>query len=227
MSPQDEYLLLHDVVPRLRSAIRIAVAHVGSEDDTELLQDGTLMAAKILTNATRKGKRVTAGNVAFYTLQHLKSGRGTVGYSGVDVLASGTQLNGRSTVSSIHEEVPMYSETDATVPVSELMSTDGEDPSTKATRKLDWQEFYRSQDRNGRQLLNCMAEGCETPQISRKLKLTRLAVRERTDQLRTAVKSFFGDGVLAEVCRAPQWFNDLRAVKEHLACRGERSWQTH
>jgi hypothetical protein len=27
--------------------------------------------------ANRNGKRVTAGNIAFYTLQHLKSGRGT------------------------------------------------------------------------------------------------------------------------------------------------------
>ena len=152
MSPENEYLLLHDVVPRLRSAIRIAVAHVGTEDDTELLQDGTVMAAKILSSATRKGKHVTAGNVAFYTLQHLKSGRRTVGYSSVDVLASGTQLNGRSTVSSIQEEVPMCAETDETVPVSELLSTDAEDPSTKATRKLDWEQFYGTQDRNARQL---------------------------------------------------------------------------
>ncbi len=227
MSPENEYLLLHDVVPRLRSAIRIAVAHVGSEDTQELLQDGIVMAAKILTSATRKGKRVTAGNVAYYTLQHLRSGRRTVGYSSVDVLASGTQLNGRSAVGSIHEEVPMSSETDETVPVSELLSRDEEDPSTKATRRLDWQEFYRTQDRNGRQLLTCIAEGQSPREIADQLKLTRLAVRERTDQLRTAVKSFFGDGVIAEVCRSPQWFNDLRAVKEHLAWRGDRNWQTH
>ncbi len=45
MSFESEYLLLHDVVPRLRSAIRIAVSHVGSEDDAELSQDGTVMAA--------------------------------------------------------------------------------------------------------------------------------------------------------------------------------------
>jgi hypothetical protein len=227
MSPENENLLLHDVVPRLRSATRIAVAHVGSEDDAELLQDGSVMAAKILTSATRKGKRVTAGNVAYYTLQHLKSGRRTVGGSSVDVLASGTQLNGRSTVSSIHEEVPMCADTDETVPVSELMSRDEEDPCTKATRKLDWEQFYGTQDRNGRLLLTFIAQGCETPEISRKLKLTRLAVRERTDQLRTDLKSFFGLAVIADVCRSPQWFNDLRAVREHLACRGERSWLTH
>jgi hypothetical protein len=64
MSPENEYLLLHDVVSRLRSAIPVAVAHVGSEDDAELLQDGTVMAAEILTNAHRNGKRLIAGKVA-------------------------------------------------------------------------------------------------------------------------------------------------------------------
>jgi len=121
----------------------------------------------------------------------------------------------------------MSAETDETVPVSELMSRDEEDPSTKATRKLDWQQFHRTQDQHNRQLLACLAEGCDTRAITGKLKLTRLAVRRRTDQRRTALKLFFGDGVLAEVCRSRQWFNDLRAVKEHLASRGERNWQTH
>jgi len=64
-------------------------------------------------------------------------------------------------------------------------------------------------------------------EIAGKLKLTRLAVRRRTDQLRTAFKLFFGDGVIAEVCPSPHWYNDLRAMKEHLACRCERNWQTH
>jgi len=175
----------------------------------------------------RGDKQVTAGNAACYTLPHLKSGRRTVGGSVADVLVSGTQLKGRSTVSSLHEEALMSAETDETVPVSELMSRDEEDPSTKATRKLDWQQFHRTQDQHNRQLLACLAEGCDTRAITGKLKLTRLAVRRRTDQRRTALKLFFGDGVLAEVCRSRQWFNDLRAVKEHLASRGERNWQTH
>jgi hypothetical protein len=124
MSPSQGQILVRQIIPRIASAIPVAVSRVGSEDTQELLQDGTAMAAKILINANKNGKKVTPGNVAYYTLQHLKSGRRTVGYSSVDVLASGTQLNGRSTVSSIHEEVPMSSETDETVPVSELMSTD-------------------------------------------------------------------------------------------------------
>ena len=37
MSPESEYLLLHDVLTRRRSAIPVGVSHVGSEDDAELL----------------------------------------------------------------------------------------------------------------------------------------------------------------------------------------------
>jgi len=84
MSPQDECLLLHDVVPRLKSAIPIAVSHVGSEDDSELLQDGTGMVVKILANAHHRGRSVIAGNVASYTLQDLRSGCRTVGGSIAD-----------------------------------------------------------------------------------------------------------------------------------------------
>ena len=84
MSPQDECLLLHDVVPRLKSAIPIAVSHVGSEDDSELLQDGTVMVVKILANAHHRGRSVIAGNVASYTLQDLRSGCRTVGGSIAD-----------------------------------------------------------------------------------------------------------------------------------------------
>ena len=227
MSPTAKYMLLHDVVPRLKSAIPVAVSYVGSEDKEEMLQDGTVMAAKILTNANRNGKKVTAGNVAYYTLQHLKSGRRTVGNSSVDVLATGTQLQGRSTVYSVNEEVLMCGETDETVEVSELMSRDEEDPSTRATRRLDWQDFFASRDRKDRKLLSFIAEGRELNEIASKLKLTRLAVRQRTEQLRAPLRAFFGDALMADVCRSPQWFNDLRAVKEQLACRSERSWQTH
>ena len=220
-------MLLRQIIPRIASAIPVAVSHVGSEDAQELIQDGTAMAAKIFINANRDGKTVTPGNVAYYTLQHLKSGRRTVGNSCVDVLASATQLNGRSTVYSVNEEVPMYGETDESVAVSECMSRDTEDPSTQASRKLDWEQFYATQDRKSRRLLTLIAEGLAGKEIATKLKLTRLAVRRRTQQLRAPLKAFFGEGLMADVCRSPQWYDDLRAVKEQLACRCERSWQTH
>jgi hypothetical protein len=65
-------MLVNEVMPRVHSAIPHAVKPVGSEDHHELIQDGTAMAAKMLVNAELNQKKVTAGNVAYYTIQHLK-----------------------------------------------------------------------------------------------------------------------------------------------------------
>ncbi len=72
-----------------------------------------------------------------------------------------------------------------------------------------------------------LAQGCDARELAGKLKLARLAVRQRTQQLRAPLKAFFGGALMADVCMLPQWFNDFGVVKEHLACRSERSWQTH
>ncbi len=71
MSPSQGRMLVRQIIPRMGSAIPVAVSHVGCEDKEGLVQDGTVMAATILTNARRNHKKVTAGNVAYYTLQHL------------------------------------------------------------------------------------------------------------------------------------------------------------
>ena len=97
--------------------------------------------------------------------------------------------------------------------VSECMSGDEEDPSTQAGRKLDWEQFAATQDRKSQRLISLLAEG--------------LAARRRTQQLREPLKAFFGEGLMADVCRSPQWYDDVRAVREQLACRCERSWHTH
>jgi hypothetical protein len=67
--------LQEEVVPRLRSAIPQAVNFVGCEDAQELIQDATAMAARILHNAEAKGKKVPGSSVAYYSIQHCRSGR--------------------------------------------------------------------------------------------------------------------------------------------------------
>jgi len=106
MSPQAGYLLQEEVVPRLRGAIPHNVRCVGAEDPEELIQDGTAIAAKMLHNAEAAGKKVTPGNIAYYTIQHLKSGRRSTGSTVVDVLGTGTQLNGAARLTSFDEVAP-------------------------------------------------------------------------------------------------------------------------
>jgi len=91
--------------------VTIAWVCVGSENAEELVQDATAFAAKLLHNAelagkkvvqsagrrgARKVKTVSAGNISFYVIQHLKSGRRSTGSSISDVYGSATQLNGRT-----------------------------------------------------------------------------------------------------------------------------------
>ena len=49
MSPQAGWLLQEEVVPRLRASIPRNVNYVGSEDAEELIQDGTAIAAAIIS----------------------------------------------------------------------------------------------------------------------------------------------------------------------------------
>jgi hypothetical protein len=114
MSPQAGFLLQDQVLPRLKSAIPIAVSFIGSEDAEELVQDGTLIAAKMIHTAEQAGRQesrrnpgagrrrgdrkvrtISAGNIAYSTIQKLKCGRRSTGSSTVDVYGSGTEICAR------------------------------------------------------------------------------------------------------------------------------------
>jgi DNA-directed RNA polymerase specialized sigma24 family protein len=221
MSPHASELLLTQIVPRLRSAIPRSVRCVGSEDHEELVQDGTVIAAMILLSAHRRGKDVTAGKVAHFTLQHLKSGRRSVGFSRVDVLASGTQLTRRHQVCSFNDH-DTEGEFEETMSVCEAISLDKDDPSTKAARNMDWQTFVNTKDDLTRLLLGYLVEGWNPREVASRLQLTMHAVRQRKTRLRTELLEFFGDSVLEEAARQPGWRKDLQASREKVACRVER-----
>ena len=76
MSPQAGYLLVEEIAPRLRIASR-RVPQIGADDADELYQDGIAIAARMLDSAERNGKKVTAGNIAWYAGKQLARGRMT------------------------------------------------------------------------------------------------------------------------------------------------------
>jgi len=143
MSPQTGWLLQEEVVPRLRAVIPYAVRCVGCEDAEELIQDATANAAGIFHRAEAAGKKVAASSVAYYAIQHCKSGRRRVANSRVDALASGTQLDGHTRMHSLDEVVATNEEAGGEIfTFNDVLSNDQEDPSTKASRHLDWESFW-------------------------------------------------------------------------------------
>lgn len=86
--------------PRLRAVIPKAVKTVGAEDAEELLQDAMTIAAQMLHRVEETGKKVTPGNIAYYVILHMKSGRRSQSATRTDVMAPGTQLDDKSCVLS-------------------------------------------------------------------------------------------------------------------------------
>jgi len=224
MSPTSAYVLMEQVVPRLRSAIPVVCHCVYPEDQAELVQDSIAMACKLMHNVESKGKQVTPGNIAYYTIQHIKSGRRSTGSSVVDVHASQTQLNGTTRISSLDEVVASNEECGGEIfTFNDVLSNDQEDPGTKAARKMDWESLLASLSLRDRAIIQFMIEGKSGSAMARKLKVCPSTISNRKKDLAVKIQDFMGYKILVDIQRQPKWRNDLAANRERLACRHERN----
>jgi hypothetical protein len=219
MSPEAGWLLQEKVVPRLRSAIPVAVHCVGCEDPEELVQDGTAIAARMLHNAEAAGKQVTAGNIAYYAIQHLKSGRRSTGSSVVDVMQPATQVSGRTQVVSLEALVPTEGADNETFTLGDALSNDHEDPAMIATRRLDWDSFCESQSLRNRAILECTVAGEPLTDLARRHRVSRSSVQANKNALAREIKAFMGQDILQETARQPLWKHNLAANRERFAWR--------
>jgi DNA-directed RNA polymerase specialized sigma24 family protein len=223
MSPQAGWLLQEQIFPRLRTIISYAVRCVGCEDAEELIQDATAMAAGILHSAEAAGKKVAASSVAYYAVQHCKSGRRSVGNSRVDVLAAGTQLNGHTRLTSMDEVVAANEECGGDIyTFNDVLSDDQEDPGTKAARKMDWESFCAGLPERERVAVLFVAEGRTLREAARSLGVSDSAMQGSKKSLGVKILAFMGADIMVEVRRRPQWRSNLEATRERQACRVER-----
>jgi hypothetical protein len=221
MSPQAGWILQEEVVPRLRASIPRNVHCVGSEDAEELIQDGTAIAAKMLHSAELAGKTVTAGNVAYYALQLIRSGRRSNGSSVVDVMAPGTQFNGSARLNSMDE--PVADETSGeSFTFNDVLASDQEDPATIAGRNLDWQSLLTRLSAREKAMVTYLLEGKTVSDAAWALRVSRSAMQQCKERLVQLIREFMGRDILVEVLRLPGWKDNLNATRERLACRFER-----
>ena len=116
MSPEAGYVLMEEIAPRLKAVIP-RIQTVGAEDAEELIQDAMAVAAKMLHELEQRGKSVTPGNVAYYTILHMKSGRRSYSVRRTDVMGSGTQMDGKSYLHSLQEPAGIDPETLEEIPL--------------------------------------------------------------------------------------------------------------
>jgi transposase-like protein len=216
-------MLTDEIVPRLRNTIPHQVAFVGAEDAEEVLQDATLMAARILARAQAKGKTVTAGNVAYYALLHARSGRRSHSAGRSDVMGTRTQIVGNSRVTSL--EAPLAPDDefpDDTCSLGDVLASEAEDPSETAARNLDWQALVATLDEKALAVLHCMADDVRLQEVATRHGVCRSTVQSWRNQLTELVRTFMGADVLHLIQRTPQWRENLTAMREQMACRMDR-----
>ena len=107
-----EQRLLLELEPRLRAAVPQLVPMIGADDPEELVQDGLVIALRISRSAQAAGKKVTVGNLVFYTLRHLRSGRRSTGARQNDVLHPAAALRGHCQVQSLDQPLNHNDESD-------------------------------------------------------------------------------------------------------------------
>ena len=222
MSPQAGWILQAEVVPRLRSAIPRAVRCVGAEDPEELIQDATCMAARMMDRNERQGKIVTPGNVAFYTIQHLKSGRRANGSRSVDVLGSSTQLNGSSRLHSLSEVVSESECGNDIFELQDVITQDTEDPSVVAARKMDWDTLIAGLSEMEALVVEFLCAGKTLREAARKVGLSDSTMQNYRRKIAQKIVEFMGVDILSEIARSPKWKINLNCERESVHCRLER-----
>ena len=221
MSPQAGWILQEEVVPRLRSAISRTVNYVGAEDAEELVQDATVMAAKLMHTVEQQGKTVTPGNIAYYTILHLKSGRRSHGSTSVDACGIATQLNGRSQLQSFDEPVEV-DELGGLFTVNDVFANDQEDPAQMAARNLDWETLLGRLTAQEHAIVTALVEGWTVSDVAVAFRMSRSTMQLYKNRLADLIREFMGVDILMEVRRLPGWKSDLNTARAKLACRFDR-----
>jgi hypothetical protein len=224
MSPQAGFILQDQICPRLGAAIPKSVLCIGSEDHQELVHDGITMAANMLDRVERQGKlgKVTPSNIAYYTIQHLKSGRRSQGSSQVDVLGSGTQLNGSAKLHSIHEIVSQSEGGEEIFELQDVISNHYEDPGVEAARRLDWAAFMISLNRIERVLIQTLLNGLSITDAAVRAKVSYDKMQQYRKNVAVKLLEFMGADILKDIAQTPYWKIGLDCERELLTCRADR-----
>ena len=173
----------------------------------------------MLHSAQTKGKQVSPGNLAYYTIKHLRAGRRSTGLRKNDPLHPASQLNGCRTY-SLDEAVPAQDGEDLTL--NDVLASPPDDPSVEAGRRLDWHGLLHKLDAVAKAILRALADGSELTRLVTPLKLSRSSLQTRKEKLAKLIRECLGDDILRQVQEHPGWRNGLEATRERLACRWAR-----
>ena len=213
-----EEMLVNEVVPRLRNAARF-IPKIGHEDDEEIAQDATLMAARMMDSAEKAGHPITAGNASYYATKAARSGRRSYYTGRSDVMSPGCQIDGKARHDWLDDEVEFESGESGTLhDVVAPRGYQGEepDPAEEAARNLDWEMFLASHPPRHRIAILVLAEGGTMREAGKRCGLKDSAALSLKRRIGQDLIEFFGEDVIRRLLDGtrPGWESDLRMSRE-------------
>jgi hypothetical protein len=221
MSPMMNDMLVNDVMPRLRVAAR-SIPKIGCEDDEEIVQDATLMAARMMDSAEKSGQQFSASNIAYYAARAARCGRRSYYGGRCDVMSPGCQIDGRARHESMDDEIDIETFEAGTLhDVIAPPDYQGQepDPSEEAARNLDWAEFLASHPSRHRTAISILLEGGTMREAGKRCGLKDSAAANLKRRIAGDLIEFFGLDVIRRLLDGtrPGWESDLRMTRErHL-----------
>ena len=217
-----ERQLLLELESRLRVAVPQLVPMIGADDPDELVQDGLVIALRISRSAQAAGKKVTVGNLVFYTIRHLRSGRRSTGERQNDVLHPSATLRGHCQVQSLDQPLNHCDESEEALTLHDCLAAPADDPATSAGRRLDWAMVLSALDPVKNAILLALLEGTALALLVPALKRSRSTLHNDQKRLGDLVCQRLGPDILKDIQNPPAWRNNLSSERERLACRIER-----
>ncbi len=215
-------MLVNEVVPRLRATAR-SIPKIGNEDDEEVIQDATLMAARMMDSAEKSGQKFSGGNIAYYAARAARSGRRSY-YSGrSDVFSPGCQIDGRARHESLDEEIKLETGEPGSLHdvVTPFGSDDREcDPAEEAARNLDWQAFLAAHPPRHRTAILVLVDGGTMREAGKLCGIGDSAAAKLKRRIANDLVEYFGEDVIRRLLdgRRPGWESDLRQSRERHLC---------
>ncbi len=222
MSPMMEEMLVGEVVPRLRNAVR-SIPKIGHEDDEEIVQDATLMAARTMDAAEQAGRTFTAGNVAYYAAKAARSGRRSYYTGRSDALSPGCQIDGNARHEWLDDEIELESGEIGTL--HDVIAPYGyqgpePDPAEEAARNLDWETFLATHPPRHRIAILVLVGGGTMREAGKRCGLRDSAAMNLKHRIAADLIEFFGEDVIRRLLDGtrPGWESDLRMSRERHLC---------
>ena len=169
------------LLPELTSRLRYRFFEHGPELQAEFVAEGVALSWQAFASASRRGKTVTPGNLAWYTSKAVLCGRRLAGARSSDALSDrplarkrvGTHVSLFEVGEDARTFYCVFGDRRWRWPVIDIIAT-----------KLDWQSFLSRCDHRDQEIVKMKLAGCMQTEIAVELDLSPAFICQRLRALR-------------------------------------------